>query len=228
MIGVDRRDVAAHRRQTSQAKARQCHVLQVRLAGVGRDARGEAPQRTASTSPARIVPVRVLIPDAAKLVLDNQFSLLVLRQLSSAPDGVGLTVMERVGARRAVCLNSPATAGARFDRDLRLSRHGGLSGTGMTPDGHRTSEVGTAQAHSHEPAACLNRPEGRSPTVPVFAHDGRHGRNSISTASPSGSGARAGYELDLSNRSHRKRSLEVPYANDRNRSDTAFRSSTPR
>jgi len=35
--------------------------------------------------------------------------------------------MERVRARGAVRLNRPATIGARFDRDLRLSSHADLS-----------------------------------------------------------------------------------------------------
>jgi len=67
--------------------------------------------------------VRILLPDPTILALDDEFGLLVLRQLSSALDGVGLTIMERVGTGGAVRLNGPATTGARFDRDLRLSSH---------------------------------------------------------------------------------------------------------
>src|SRR6187402_1199512 len=76
---------------------------------------------------ARIVPLGILLPDPTVFALDDELGLLVLRQLSSALDGVGLAVMERVGTRGAVRLNRPATIGARFDRDLRLSSHADLS-----------------------------------------------------------------------------------------------------
>jgi len=71
--------------------------------------------------------VGVLLPDPTIFALDDEFGLLVLCQLSSALDGVGLTIMKRVGTRSAVRLNGPATTGARFDRDLRLSSHADLS-----------------------------------------------------------------------------------------------------
>ena len=54
-------------------------------------------QSTASTSTARIIPVGILLPNPTVFALDDELGLLVLRQLSSALDGIGLTVMERVG-----------------------------------------------------------------------------------------------------------------------------------
>jgi hypothetical protein len=57
--------------------------------------------------------VRILLSDPTILALDDEFGLLVLRQLSSALDGVGLTIMERVCTGGAVRLNGPTTTGAR-------------------------------------------------------------------------------------------------------------------
>jgi len=88
----------------------------------------------------------VLLPDPTVLALDDEFGFLVLRQFSSALNGVGLTVMERVCTRGAVRLNGPATTGARFHRNLRLSSHDDLSKTqGKAPDWHTTSGDRLAQ-----------------------------------------------------------------------------------
>jgi len=95
---------------------------------------------SASTSAARIVPLGILLPDPTVFALDDEFGLLVFRQLSSALDGVGLAVMERVGTRGAVRLNRPATTRAGFDCDLRLSSHADPSiESGKAPGWHSTS-----------------------------------------------------------------------------------------
>jgi len=94
----------------------------------------------------------VLLPDPTVLALDDEFGFLVLRQFSSALNGVGLTVMERVCTRGAVCLNGPATTGARFHRNLRLSSHDDLSKTqGKAPDWHTTSGDRLAQGKRLDP-----------------------------------------------------------------------------
>lgn len=65
----------------------------------------------------------MLLPNPTVFILDDDLGLLTLRQFSSAPNGIGLAVMERVRARSAVGLNGPATTGVRFNRDLRLSSY---------------------------------------------------------------------------------------------------------
>ena len=71
----------------------QRHTSQARSLPNGAEIRfksNESAGQTALASAAGVVPLRVLLPDPTVFALDDEFGLLVLRQLSSALDGVRL------------------------------------------------------------------------------------------------------------------------------------------
>jgi hypothetical protein len=67
--------------------------------------------------------VAILLDDPSRFVFDHQFRVLVLSELTSPADCLGLPFVQGVSWLRSICLHGPTSARSRLNGNLRFARH---------------------------------------------------------------------------------------------------------